>query len=113
MAPLAGVLLFGVAGMAQADQQRRIAVVVNAPGFYDWVATGPRAGDYYRYDRRNYERRDAVYVPGYWTWHPPQVVRRDDYRYDPRYDRGPRHHGGKKDHGRHLGWDRDRRDHDD
>ena len=119
-APLAGALLLGVSGAAQADHDRGVRVVVSTPGFYTAFDTGPRYG----YDDRRhghygyYAPPRPVYVPGYWTWAPSQGYWRGDSRWkgdDHRWkDDHPRHHGKKR------GWDRhdkrdDRRwrDHDD
>lgn len=105
-APLAGAVLLGVSGTAQADHDRDVRVVVSTPGFYTAFDTGPRYG----YDHRHYgyyaPPPRPVYVPGYWTWAPPPGYWRE-HRWK---DDHPRHHGKKRGWDRHAKWDRDHRD---
>lgn len=113
-APLAGALLLGVSGVAQAEHDSGVRVVVSTPGFYTAFDNGPR----YRYDHGYYAPPRRVYVPGYWTWAPPPGYWRDGYRDHRWKDDHPRHHGKKRGWDRHAKWDDDRhdrrwRDHDD
>jgi hypothetical protein len=117
-APLAGALLLGVSGTAQADHDRGVRVVVSTPGFYTAFDTGAR----YRYDDRPYgyyAPPRLVYVPGYWTWAAPPGYWRDGYRDHRWRDDHPHHHGMKRGWDRHARWDDDarhdrhRRDRDD